>query len=45
MHGGDYDCTRHWVLSRALALLEDRRPRRGIPETTKAPPGEGWRLL
>ncbi len=38
MHGGDYDFTRHWVLSRALALLAARRPRL---ETTKAPPGDG----
>jgi len=41
MHGGDYDFTRHWVLSRALALLAARRPRRPTSETTKAPPGEG----
>jgi len=38
MHGGDYDFTRHWVLSRAIALLAAGRVRL---ETTKAPPGKG----
>lgn len=41
MRGLDYDCTRHWVLSRALALLAGRQPRPAPPGTTKAPPGEG----
>ncbi len=41
MHGGDYDFTRHWVLSRALALLARGAGSPADPKTTKAPPGDG----